>query len=1853
MIAIVGMACTYADANSPLELWENTISKRISFRKIPKKRLNIEDYSINNQDSIYIKDAALIEGYEFDRNKFKISGKTYRSTDLTHWLALDVAQRSLIDSGLLDGNLLDKENTAVIVGNTLTGEFSRASLMRLRWPYVKNTLYKELSKNNWEESSIKAFLESFENNYKLPFEPPGEESLAGGLSNTIAGRICNYFNFNGGGYTVDGACSSSLLAVYNACSMLENGDSKVVLVGGVDISLDPFELIGFSRINAMAHKDMRVYDKNPTGFLPGEGCGFMVLMNYEDALSKGLRVYSLIKGWGISSDGAGGITRPEKNGQKLAIKRAYEKAKYKIDTVSFFEGHGTGTPVGDEVELSALSDLLSGDNHIPVISSIKPNIGHTKAAAGLAGMIKSIMAINNQMLPPITNTSNPNKIFENNKLRILDKAEIWPSNQPLRAGISSFGFGGINVHVSIEGVNNTRRIKKTTHEKKLTETYQQCELFLISGNNKQEICELIEKLIIQSTQISQAEMTDLSFFILKENKNKEIRAGIVADSPQDLFNKLNSLLKTINDGSSFVFDKSGIFLNNKKQRLGYLFPGQASPVRFDAGSFSKFDKISKLYKENCLGFNNKIDTSHAQPCIVMAEMSGLFLLEELGVEADVSLGHSLGELVALYWGGSINQEDLIELVKKRGQIMAEATTEGSMVAVYADRKTVERLSKETQVYISAYNNSEQTIVSGSNDNIGNFILKASEEKINCVKLPVSKPFHSILMKESAAKWQSFIDNYIFRECKKNVISSVTGSVVGNDLKQNITKQFTEPVLFSNAFDLFLNKCDYFIEVGPGEILTNICNKEKSLSLDCCSPSIKSFLTCIASIYAVGGQNLNLDILSSRFYKNYKFNKSFFSNQCEEYSTDAQIDFKKIESSEPSSEQSVLDTFKLILANKVELAPDEINEDQNLLKDLHMNSINVGQAVVELSKKIGLKVPISPMEFANSTVGEISSLLERKLKESPKIEPKDFVKGVSDWVRCFNVDLVEVKQEKQNYIDQDEISSWKLFFNNNNLAIKIFDKIKQQKTKGVLLCLDENSESIDCLNLLVECSKYCIENKIKKVVLVQHNGFAFSFLKSLNEELKADLILLDTPYEESFIENIVSECYTNKNLVECFYDEKGRKEKVLKLVEKNKTIDESLFDSTILVSGGGKGITFECIYNLSKKYNNKLIILGRKKPEVDKVLSDNLLRLKEAKIEYRYFSVDINDENLIKDILESQKELGEISCFIHGAGVNEPCLIGNLTIEKIEKTLSPKVFGLKSILKVLGKQLKLVVNFSSIIGRLGMEGQADYAYANSWVSWISNRMNKNCRCVSMEWSVWSGVGMGESLGKIDELKKKGISPITPEEGVKCFIELVENKNINNNIFICGRLGENCPLNIYPKEDMPILRFLENIKIIYPGIELICDSNLSVNKDLYLKDHIYKGEIIFPVVMGIEAIIQSSQALKNTNKIPIIKNLKLNRPIVIQENEDLILRVASLINNYNEINVAIRCSQTNFQVDHFYAVVSFEDNKHTPQIEIEEFDKIKLDNSFYGKLFFQEGRFQCAESYNYIDSQSCIFNLINKDNNWYSSFLPQINISGNPGIRDSAIHSIQACIPNNIVLPVSVSEWASIEKLDSDGYKIKAKQVWEKNDEYCFDLEIFDKNDKLREYWKGLVLKEIDKLKWSEINANLLSAYIDRESKKILNNNDFNVKVFDEKSKFKNKIQYRTDGKPIMVDGFVSISNSKNLYMTIDSKFFEVGCDLELIEERSEDIWRGLLGDNYYLIELIKTNESISEKSTRVWCSMESMKKMGLKIENSLNFINKQDNCLLLGSKDFLVYSNIIKVKDHGKYCFSIGIKNESI
>jgi enediyne polyketide synthase len=1569
-VAIVGMACRYAEARSPRELWENVLAQRRSFRRIPRLRLNLADYSAPQQreDAISVTMAAVLEDYEFDRVRFRVSGDTFLSTDLSHWLALDVAEQSFADAGMANSSSRQRERTGVFVGNTLTGEFSRANLMRLRWPYVRRVISAALRNGGGKLSNDHVhLLAEIESLYKSPFPATTEDSLAGGLSNTIAGRICNYFDLKGGGYVVDGACASSLLAIANACSALQAGDVDVALAGGVDLSLDPFELAGFSKLGALAGENMRVFDEQSSGFWPGEGCGFVVLMRREEAVAQQHPIRAVIRGWGISSDGSGGITRPEMSGQVLALDRTYRRAGYGIDSIAYFEGHGTGTSIGDAVELQALTQARrAASDHVSAaaIGSVKANIGHTKAAAGVAGLIKTAMALQAKVVPPNTGCDHPHPELKGEcpALRIMREGELWPEEAPARAGVSAFGFGGINTHVTLEAADHSRRKSFTGFERQRLSAPQDCELFLLQASDLNEMAAQLEEILLLAHEISYAEMIDLAAYLVNklDGHHKPLRAACVASTPQELEQAIKALLDCCASGSARRIDcGQEIFLSGSDTppRIGFLFPGQASPVYTGGGIWARrFSNVADLYKRAHLPQIKSVDTEVAQPCIATASVAGLLLMRLLGIEANVVAGHSLGELVALGWAGALDEETLLHVVAERGRLMSQlGDPMGSMASIQAACEDVRHRLNGDPIVVAADNAPTQTVVSGKALAVKRFLDRLSADGVTATMLPVSHAFHSPLMADAAAAFSRYLASE--RLCdvsqKRRVISTVTGTAVeeNTDLRQLLTDQITMPVLFGKAAGCLASEADLLIEVGPGSILTDIVSQQfdiPAIALNVGGESLRGLLTAVGTAFALGAPVQPKTLFADRFYRSFdlQHKHKFLRNPCEtvpERSLLAEETPVSTAVAKPlpvvtiPPESSVLETLRRLIAQRTQLPLETIQPENRFLDDLHLNSISISQIVLEAAAQSGSVAPVSPAEFTNATLAEAAEILERNRHHATSRREQKYPAGAESWIRALEVELVEKPLRPAHRRGSGQ---WNVMaMEPSDFTQSLTQQFEFVLGNGVLCCVP-HARTIDSANFLLRSVQWCVKQRIEQIVFVQHGGSAGALARSLFlEHREMAVTVVDVPEASPQTAILVaSEALSASGFTEAVYDANEiRREPRLKVLwpDRNNASSALGAGDLLLVSGGGKGITAECALTLARSSGCRLALLGRSHPERDDELRSNLQRFRNANVVFEYLPVDLSDEKAAFDAIQRiQSEMGAVTAVLHGAGVNNPKQLEEITERDLRAMLEVKVIALRNMLRALIQdKLHLLLTFGSIIGRTGLQGEGHYGVANEWLrldveDW--QRQHPACRCLNLEWSVWAGVGMGQRLGVLESLQQQGIVPLPLDQALNCLPELLAWETAPASCIVTARTG-NLPTLRFGHSELPFLRFLENVRLHYPGIELIADSEISADTDPYLKEHCFQGDQIFPAVLGMEAMAQVASALDETNCPPEFRNLRFNRPIVVPPGKSIVLRVAAVRRQPGVIAVVVRSSTTSFHVDQFTSECIFGSDSNS-QIEL---------------------------------------------------------------------------------------------------------------------------------------------------------------------------------------------------------------------------------------------------------------------------------------------------------------------------------
>ncbi len=1906
-IAIVGIACRYPDANDPDQLWDNVLAGRRAFRRLPDERMRLADYWSPDPaapDRFYSTKAAVIEGFEFDRVAFRVAGSTYRVTDLTHWLALDTASRALEDAGFPAGEGLPRRNTAVIIGNTLTGEFTRANLMRLRWPYVRRVVSSALHDHGWDDTAVSDFMRSLEPRYKLPFPGVDEDSLAGGLANTIAGRVCNQFDLKGGGFTVDGACSSSLLAVAQACAALRSGQADAALAGGVDLSIDPFEVIGFAKTGALATSEMRVYDRRSNGFWPGEGCGMLVLVRQEDAQAQGLRSYATIAGWGFSSDGRGGITRPEADGHRLAVERAYKVAGFDISSVSYLEGHGTGTAVGDETELRALSQArrdACASAPAAAISTIKGNFGHTKAAAGVAGLIKAALAVHHQVIPPATGHFDPHPELErpNPALRVPVAAELWPVDQPVRAGVSAMGFGGINAHVVLEGSGGARRAQLDSRTLQLVSSRQDCEILLLDAASAEELKERVTALAELCAKLAFAELADLAAELERELADRPVRAAIVAATPEEAASRLTSLGAMLAGGADRAIEAdTGVFLGAGllPPRIGYLFPGQGSGRKTGGAIARRFESARDLYGKLTVSANGDLaDTAAAQPRIVAGSVAGLRVLSMLGIEATAAVGHSLGELTSLHWAGGMDEAALLRLAAARGQVMAKASVGGgAMASIATSPEEVQPLLQGEPVVIAGYNGPRQTVVSGPVDAVDRICKLAGEQGLVTTRVAVSHAFHSPAVAPAAAGLDAYLADQEFAPLTGSVFSTVTGDVLPADtqVRDLLVRQVLEPVRFDGALSRMASGLDLLLEVGPGRVLAGLASEVAlsvpAVAMETDSSSLTGALSAIAAAYALGAPVRHAQLFCDRLTRPLPPDRKFrfLVSPCElapadviaeteagtGFSEQAQHETHATGPAAGAGAPSTLSLLQQLTAQRAELPLDAVATDVGLLDELHVSSITVGQILNQAARELGVSAPLDTANLATATLLDLAQWLDDagtgELSDGSDGQPD----GIAPWVGAFTTELIP--QVAKLRAAPPAAGEWQIFAPPGHpLAGPLHRALDVAMLgNGVLLCLpaDYNERH---LGLMLDAARAALATPDCRFAVVQDGAGAAGLAKTLHLEAPAiDTCIVTMPLPAEMpagmvaeaVGRVVADVAATSGFSEVHYDAAGsRRVPVLRPVADSSGSSELPIgaNDVLLVTGGGKGITAECALALGKRTGTAIGLLGRSDPASDADLAANLRRFKYAGVRHCYVRADVTSPHEVKAAVRRvTTQFGPVTAVLHGAGRNEPVALSQLDEAAFLQTLGPKITGLEVVLAAVDAEaLRVLITFGSIIGRAGLRGQADYATANDWLTDLTckfQRAHPQCRAMALEWSVWAGAGMGERLGVLESLTREGISPIGLEAGISALCELMARPDLPTALVIMGRAGNLPTIALEPRE-LPLTRFIDRPRVYYPGIELVADVELSADSDPYLTDHLLDGEMLFPAVLGMEAIVQAATALVGANAgglgpsgsgvspgetvssqpaaaQPVLSAAEFLRPIVVPANGSVTIRIAAL-NRGGDVDVAIRCSDTGFQADHFRATVCWSrtgPSDEAPESASAELPAVRLDpgRDLYGDILFQGRRFQRVREYRSLAAKSCDVaisaNPVEDAGSWFGSFLPAELLLGDPGARDAFMHGIQCCVPNATLLPTGADRiYLGTPRPGAEVVVLSARERVRDGDSYTYDLDVREEDGRLVERWEGLRLQAVRKQDGSgPWPPALLGPYLERQLAEVMPESPRCAVEPDDDEKGRDANRRRTAlavgrmlGHPVTLryrDGRVQDRDDLRIAVSHDAGVTfavahpaRLGCDVHVVVDRVPADWEGLLSpDQFTLAKLIglERGEDLSVAATRVWRAAECLGRAGL-------------------------------------------------
>ncbi|WP_327734265.1 aminotransferase class I/II-fold pyridoxal phosphate-dependent enzyme [Streptomyces nojiriensis] len=866
-IAITGLGCRFPGAPDISAYWKLLLSGERQFSAVPKERWNHETFHEPGNPSAphaaYTDQVAFLEDVDrFDAMHYGVPPARARAMDPQHRLLLDVTREALDDAGLGRGDF-DRENTGVFCGMSVS-DYKDLMSAPIRAIALAEDAHRAAADPAGLLDAVKDHAGSLGTVQAF--------SLPGSLLNMAPGTVSRHFDLGGPSFAVDAACSGSLVSLDQAVAQLRQGGCRIAVVGGVYLNLTPDSLIGFSTLRALSATGVcRPFDEGADGFVLGEGAGAVVVRPLADALAAGDRVYAVIKGIGSANDGASpGPLAPAPEGQLRAMRRAYDDAEVAPSSVGFLEAHGTGTATGDRAEVEALRRLRTeypdDDPSLCYVGAGKALIGHSLSAAGIAGLIKTALVVHHRTIVPQPRTApHPGLGIDAAGLRIADVSRPFPdSGTARRAAVSSFGFGGTNVHVVLEerpapspAPAGGRRPERTGDIGAAPDTGPR--LVLLSAGSPELLDRHIGDVLDALDTADPAPLAAVAH-TLGSRRPLTARLAIVADDTEAFVRRLRRARAQLVEGErgdlgddAFAADAP---LPAERRRLAFLFPGQGSQrpgmmrdlhERFPgfratvdglgaaAREAADLDIGDLLYGEAATAEGNAEETGRrlastevCQPLLGTVQIAATRLLAGFGIAPDLVLGHSVGEFAAAAAAGALTDEDTVRLLVHRGSALREAESglRGGMLAVQTDKETCRRLVNGIDdVWLACFNQPRQVVVSGTPHGLDAMRRACAEAGVVTVALDVSNAFHSPRLAAADEAMRADLADRPVSSPVLPFVSSVNAEVCADSerLRELWARHASAPVRFGDAVRTAYDQgARVFLQVtGGNSLLTSV------------------------------------------------------------------------------------------------------------------------------------------------------------------------------------------------------------------------------------------------------------------------------------------------------------------------------------------------------------------------------------------------------------------------------------------------------------------------------------------------------------------------------------------------------------------------------------------------------------------------------------------------------------------------------------------------------------------------------------------------------------------------------------------------------------------------------------------------------------------------------------------------------------------------------------------------------------------------------------------------------------------------------------------------------------------------
>ncbi|MCP4987962.1 MAG: SDR family NAD(P)-dependent oxidoreductase [Colwellia sp.] len=834
-IAVIGMGCRFpGGVDNPEKYWQLLRNGVDAITEIPRDRWDIDAYYDPNPDvpgKMYSRYGGFLTGIDrFDTEFFGISPRESLHIDPQQRLLLEVSWEALENAGIVPG-MLSGSNTGVFVGLFMDD-------------YAQRSFF------TGDPACVNAY------------------NSLGILRGMAAGRLAYVYDLKGPAMQLDTACSSSLLAVHQACQSLRAGECSLSLAGGVNLMLSPEITIGLCKLKAVAADERcKTFDTHADGYVRGEGCGIVVLKRMSDAVKDGDRILAVIRGSAVNHDGrSNGLTAPNGAAQEAVIRKALENSQVDPLDIQYVETHGTGTPLGDPIEVLALDSVLcrgrSKDESLS-IGSVKTNFGHLETAAGVASLMKVVLSLHHGEIPPHLHLKKPNTYIPWERLPIVVPTRLTPlmaSEKSRLAGVSSFGMTGTNIHVILEEAPipsgfpiSVSQGKEQEIQDEESEIPMERPFHILTLSAK---CE--EALILQTVRYEEflsshpeISLADVCFTANTGRTHFPHRLAVVTDNIGQLREELGSFA-TRNESS---LPCSGLVQEQKAPGIAFLFTGQGSQYPgmglelYKTQPFfrstidtcaeilrpyllkpllkvlfpQEFSHISPLEKEESELEAILNETAYTQPVLFALEYALAQLWLSWGIKPEVVMGHSIGEYVAACVAGVFNLEDGLKLIVARERLMQALPRHGSMVAVMLDETSASEAIRDygSEVSIAAVNGPESVVLSGKSKALEALVTNLKEAGIKTKPLTVSHVFHSHSMEPMMTEFQRIAEEITYTVPQIELISNISGEMVTTEVTKAAywCHHIRQPVRFNESMQtLYQQGYDIYVEIGPRPVL---------------------------------------------------------------------------------------------------------------------------------------------------------------------------------------------------------------------------------------------------------------------------------------------------------------------------------------------------------------------------------------------------------------------------------------------------------------------------------------------------------------------------------------------------------------------------------------------------------------------------------------------------------------------------------------------------------------------------------------------------------------------------------------------------------------------------------------------------------------------------------------------------------------------------------------------------------------------------------------------------------------------------------------------------------------------------